>query len=187
MSRIVKTRNNLKEVNFYSTKKVMSRANEMFDLFNKSYAKLSSFVKINEEQKEYMKEKFLSFVNPEYIKFVENENKEIVAFAIIMPSFAKALQKMNGKLFPFGFLNLLWAKKFNKDVTLYLIGIDPNYQKLGVTAIIFNSFIQTLKNKGIKICRRTPELTDNLSIDKIWKNFSPKLIKTRCTYKKELH
>ena len=129
MSRIVKTRNNLKEVNFYSTKKVMSRANEMFDLFNKSYAKLSSFVKINEEQKEYMKEKFLSFVNPEYIKFVENENKEIVAFAIIMPSFAKALQKMNGKLFPFGFLNLLWAKKFNKDVTLYLIGIDPNYQK----------------------------------------------------------
>ena len=187
MSRIVKTRNNLKEVNFYSTKKVMSRANEMFDLFNKSYAKLSSFVKINEEQKEYMKEKFLSFVNPEYIKFVENENKEIVAFAIIMPSFAKALQKMNGKLFPFGFLNLLWAKKFNKDVTLYLIGIDPNYQKLGVTAIIFNSFIQTLKGKGIQVCRRTPELTDNISIDKIWKNFNPKLIKTRSTFRLNLN
>ena len=187
MSRIVKTRNNLKEVNFYSTKKVMSRANEMFDLFNKSYAKLSSFVKINEEQKEYMKEKFLSFVNPEYIKFVENENKEIVAFAIIMPSFAKALKKMNGKLFPFGFLNLLWAKKFNKDVTLYLIGIDPNYQKLGVTAIIFNSFIQTLKGKGIQVCRRTPELTDNISIDKIWKNFNPKLIKTRSTFRLNLN
>ena len=87
----------------------------------------------------------------------------------------------------FGFLNLLWAKKFNKDVTLYLIGIDPNYQKLGVTAIIFNSFIQTLKGKGIQICRRTPELTDNISIDKIWKNFNPKLIKTRSTYKLNLN
>ena len=79
------------------------------------------------------------------------------------------------------------AKKFNKDVTLYLIGIDPNYQKLGVTAIIFNSFIQTLKGKGIQICRRTPELTDNISIDKIWKNFNPKLIKTRSTYKLNLN
>ena len=69
-------------------------------------------------------------------------------------------------MFPFGFLHLLRAKKFNKDVTLYLIGIDPNYQKLGVTAIIFNSFIQTLKDKGIQICRRTPELTDNISNDK---------------------
>ena len=47
--------------------------------------------------KEFMKEKYIKFINPEYIKFVENENKEIVAFAIIMPSFAKALQKMNGK------------------------------------------------------------------------------------------
>ena len=187
MSRIVKTRNKLNEVNFTSTSEVMKRTNDMFDLFNRSYAKLSSFVKINQEQKEFMKEKYIKFINPEYIKFVENENREIVAFAIIMPSFAKALQRMNGKLFPFGFLHLLWAKKFNKDVTLYLIGIDPNYQKLGVTAIIFNSFIQTLKDKGIQICRRTPELTDNISIDKIWKNFNPKLIKTRSTYKLNLN
>ena len=187
MSRIVKTRNKLSEVNFNSTSEVMKRTNEMFDLFNKSYEKLSSFVKINEEQKEFMKEKYIKFINPEYIKFVENEKKEIVAFAIIMPSFAKALQKMNGKLFPFGFLNLLWAKRFNKNVTLYLIGIDPEYQKLGVTAIIFNAFIQTLKNKGIQICRRTPELTDNISIDKIWKNFNPKLIKTRSTYRFEIN
>jgi hypothetical protein len=187
MSRIVKTRNNLREVNFYSTNKIMERANEMFDLFNQSYAKLSSFVKISDEQKEYMKEKFLSFINPEYIKFVENSENKIVAFAIIMPSFAKALQRTRGKLFPFGFLHLLYAKKFNKDVTLYLIGIHPEYQKLGVTAIIFNSFIQTLKNKNIQVCRRTPELTDNISVDKIWKNFNPKLIKTRCTYKGKLH
>ena len=169
MSRIVKTRNKLNEVNFTSTSEVMKRTNEMFDLFNRSYAKLSSFVKINQEQKEFMKEKYIKFINPEYIKFVENENREIVAFAIIMPSFAKALQR------------------FNKDVILYLIGIDPNYQKLGVTAIIFNSFIQTLKGKGIQICRRTPELTDNISIDKIWKNFNPKLIKTRSTYKLNLN
>tara|TARA_B100001287_G_scaffold45961_1_gene35031 strand:+ start:6244 stop:7362 length:1119 start_codon:yes stop_codon:yes gene_type:complete len=186
MSRIVKMRNKLEEVNFNSTSEVMKRSNEMFDLFNESYANLSSFVKINEKQKEYMKEKYLKFINPEYIKFVENENKDIVAFAIIMPSFARALQKIKGKLFPFGFLNLLWAKKFNRNVTLYLIGIHPEYQKLGVTAIIFNSFIQTLKNKGIQICRRTPELVDNVAIDKIWKNFNPKLIKTRSTFKKNI-
>jgi hypothetical protein len=164
----------------------MLRANEMFDLFNKSYSSLSSFVRISEEQKEYMKKSYLNFINPEFIKFVENDKNEIVGFGIIMPSFAKALQKMRGKLFPFGFLHLLRAKKNVKDVNLYLIGILPEYQKLGVTAIIFNSFIQTLKNKGIEICRRTPELVDNISIDKIWKNFNPKLIKTRSTYKLEI-
>jgi GNAT superfamily N-acetyltransferase len=103
-----------------------------------------------------------------------------------MPSYAWALQKMRGYLFPFGIFYLLFSKFFNKKITLYLIGIHPDFQKRGVTAIIFNSFIQTLKNKGIEICRRTPELTENISIDKIWGNFSPELIKTRSTFKKKL-
>ena len=101
-----------------------------------------------------------------------------------MPSFAWALQKIRGYLYPFGIFYLLYSKFFNKKINLYLIGIHPDYQKRGVTGIIFNSFIQTLKKKGIKICRRTPELTDNISIDKIWENFSPELIKTRSTFKK---
>ena len=103
-----------------------------------------------------------------------------------MPSFAWALQKIKGYLYPFGIFYLLYSKFFNKKINLYLIGIHPDYQKRGVTAIIFNSFIQTLKKKGIKICRRTPELIDNISIDKICENFSPELIKTRSTFKKKL-
>ena len=186
ISDVVKQRNNLQEVTFTKTSEVLKRSNEMFDLFNDSYAKLSSFVKINEEQKQYMKKKYIKFINPEYIKFVENENKKLVAFAIVMPSFAWALQKTRGYLFPFGIFYVLFSKFFSKKITLYLIGIHPDYQKKGVTAIIFNSFIQTLKNKGIKICRRTPELTENISIDKIWENFSPELIKTRSTFKKKL-
>ena len=53
----------------------MKRTNEMFDLFNKSYEKLSSFVKINEEQKEFMKEKYIKFINPEYIKVCRKRKK----------------------------------------------------------------------------------------------------------------
>ena len=74
----------------------------MFDLFNASYASLSSFVPITDIQKEYFKKKYISFINPEYIKFVEDKDQNLVAFAIVMPSFSKALQKANGKLFPFG-------------------------------------------------------------------------------------
>ena len=45
MSRIVKARNKLSEVNFNSTSEVMKRTNEMFDLFNKSYEKAIFFCK----------------------------------------------------------------------------------------------------------------------------------------------
>ena len=186
MSKIIQKRYDFKAVNFNKTEDVLNNVNEMFDLFNKSYSKLSSFVEINDIQKEYIKNKFLRFINPKFITFVFNKNNNIIGFAIIMPSYAKALQKMKGKLYPFGFFHLINAKKNVKNVTLYLIGIDTSHQNKGVTAILFNSLIQNLKGKGIEDCYRTPELIENDAIDKIWKNFNPVLRKKRCTYRKEL-
>ena len=186
MSSIVQKRFDLKPVSFNSTKKVLEFADQMFELFNITYSKLASFIPVNKKQINYMKDKFLSFINPEYLKFVLDNNNKLIGFAVIMPSFAKALQKTNGSLFPFGFLHLLYAKQFPKNVTLFLIGVHPDFQKKGVTAILFNSLLQSLKNKGIKECIRTPELKDNKEISKLWKNFNPITYKTRCTYKKSI-
>jgi GNAT superfamily N-acetyltransferase len=158
----------------------------MFDLFNESYASLSSFVAISDEQKAYFKKKYISFINPEYIKFVVDKNNKVIAFSIVMPSFSKALQKAKGKLFPFGVLHLLRAKKYSKDVIFYLIGIHPDYQNKGVTAIIFNEYHKTFKKKGIINCIRTPELEENTAILQLWKHFDPKVRKRRKTYRKDI-
>ncbi|WOD43409.1 GTP cyclohydrolase [Hwangdonia lutea] len=183
---IIKKRYNLKALYFSKTKEVMPYADKMFDLFNKSYSSLASFVAITDVQKAYFKKKFLGFINPEYIKFVVDKNDELIAFGIVMPSYAEALQKMNGKLFPFGFKHILHAKKHSKKVTFYLIGVHPEYQNKGIHAIIFNEFYNTFSEKGIVECLRTPELVENTAIQKIWKNFNPVTHKKRCTFRKDI-
>lgn len=183
---LIKRRYQLRALKLTKTSEVMPYVNKMFDLFNESYASLSSFVAITDIQKEYFKKKFISFVNPEYIKFVVDKDDELVGFAIVMPAFSKALQKMNGKLFPFGFTHILDAKKNSKDVIFYLIGIHPEYQNKGVHAVIFNEYYNTFTEKGIKTCYRTPELEDNEAIRKIWKHFDPQVYRKRKTYRKDL-
>ncbi|MBM6499151.1 GTP cyclohydrolase [Flavobacterium macrobrachii] len=183
---LIKKRYQLRPLNFTKTKDIMPFVDQMFDLFNKSYASLSSFVAITDIQKEYFKKKYISFINPEYIKFVLDKDDQIVAFSIVMPSFSEALRKANGKLFPFGFYHLLQARKNSKDVLFYLIGVDPEYQSKGVTAIIFNEYYNTFTEKGIKNCIRTPELADNHAIHNIWKHFNPEIFRRRCTFKKNL-
>ncbi|MBP6180478.1 GTP cyclohydrolase [Flavobacterium sp.] len=183
---LVKRRYQLSPLNFKTTKEVMPHVDKMFDLFNKSYASLSSFVAISDTQKEYFKKKYISFINPEFIKFVEDKDHNIVAFSIVMPSFSEALQKSKGKLFPFGFLHLLKARKQSKDVIFYLIGVLPEYQNKAVTAILFKECYETFKEKGVINCFRTPELADNVAIHNLWKHFDPVVHKRRCTFKKEL-
>jgi len=184
---LIKRRYKLTALQLTKTSEVMPYVDKMFDLFNASYASLSSFVEITDIQKEYFKKKFIAFVNPEYIKFVVDEHDNMVAFAIVMPRFAHALQEMNGKLFPFGFAKLLKAKKTSKDVVFYLIGVHPEYQKKGVHAVIFNEYYETFKKKGIIDCYRTPELEDNEAIHKIWKHFFPVVVKRRKTYRKPIN
>jgi len=183
---LIKKRYQLRALKFTKTEEVMPYADKMFDLFNESYSSLASFVAITDVQKEYFKKKFISFVNPEYIKFVVDKDDNLVGFAIVMPAFAKALQKMNGKLFPFGFRHILHAKKHSKDVIFYLIGIHPDYQNKGVHAVIFNEYYNTFTEKGIKTCFRTPELEDNYAIHQIWKRFDPVVYKRRKTFRKEI-
>ncbi|WP_282122353.1 GNAT family N-acetyltransferase [Algibacter mikhailovii] len=183
---LIKRRYKLRALNFTKTSEVMPYVDEMFELFNISYASLPSFVPVSDEQIAYFKKKFISFVNPEYIKFVVDSQNALIGFAIVMPSFAKALQKAKGKLFPFGFTHILHAKKYGKDAVFYLIGVRPDYQNKGVHSIIFNEYHELFIKKGIKMCYRTPELENNEAARKIWRHFTSETYRKRKTFKKNI-
>jgi len=185
-SQLIKKRYGLKALVFKSTAEVMPYIDKMFDLFNTTYAKLSSFVAVSDVQKEYFKQKYIGLINPEYIVFIVDKDDRLVSFSIVMPSFAEALQKADGTLFPFGWYHLLRAKKHSKDVVFYLIGVDEEYQNKGVTAIVFEEYFRVFTNNGIQNCIRTPELEDNHAIHNLWKNFNPEVHKRRRTYRKDI-
>jgi hypothetical protein len=186
VSKIIKKRFELTALDFTKTKDLLPYVDEMFEVFEKSYSKLSSFVPISKAQITFFKKKYISFINPEYIKFVLDKEQKLVAFAIVMPSFSKALQKAKGKLFPFGLFHLLRAKKHSKEVIFYLIGVAPSYQNKGVHAIIFDQYTKTFAPLGIESCVRTPELEDNEAIKKLWEKFDPTTHKKRRTYRKNI-
>ena len=129
---LIKRRYNLKALTFTKTSEVMPYVDKMFDLFNTSYASLSSFVAITDIQKEYFKKKFISFVNTDYIIIIVDKDDNIIRFALVLLAFAKALQKANGKLFPFVFMSILAAKQNIKAFIFYLIGVDLQYHNTDV-------------------------------------------------------
>mgnify|MGYP006191349665 CR=1 FL=1 len=100
---------------------------------------------LNDIQKAYFKKKYIGFINPEFIKFIVDKNDNMIAFAIVMPGFAQALKKANGKLFPFGFLYILREMKKSDSLDLYLTAVRTDLQNKGVNA----SNTATEKRKGV--------------------------------------
>lgn len=186
-AQVIAQRYQLRSLSFTSTKQILPYVDDMFDLLNKTYSHLVTYVPIQQYQIDVYKEKYLPFINPDFIELVVNTNNKLIGFAITMPSFSKALQKANGSLYPLGFLHLLKAKNKNDRAAFYLIGIDPVYQGKGVTAMMFRNVSQNFINYGITMCETNPELEDNLAVQASWKNYDPILHKRRRTYRKDIN
>ena len=173
---------NLKVLHFKKNIEIEPYVNEMFQLIEKTYSNLQTFVPIQKYQINYYKEKYLKYAHPEYIKCVSDQSNKLIGFVIIMPSFTKALKRANGKLLPFGIFHLLKAKYFNNRASFYLIGVDPEYQNKGVIAILINEIQKLFNKKGITEVETNPELEENTSIHQLWKNYKHNLHKKRATF-----
>ena len=105
----------------------------------KEIANLASDILVNPVKVEVAPVSSTADTIQQSIYFVDKDDK-MVGFSIVMPGFSDALKKANGKLFPFGFYHLLQARKHSKEVVFYLIGVLPEYQSKGVTALIFEEY-----------------------------------------------
>lgn len=185
-STLIAQKYKLKVIDFKNKKEIIPLIDPMFKLLDQTYSTLSTYTPISEEQKETYKQKYFPFINKNYIICIEDEHQELIAFAITMPSYSKALQKARGKLFPWGWWYFLQAGKKNDRANFYLIGIHPDYQRRGVTAIIFKEIFVRFKKMGIKFAETNPELEENKSVQALWQDYEPVNHKRRRTYAKEI-
>lgn len=185
-SSIIRERYKLTVIRFKDKKEILPFVDDMFGLLNKTYNTLQTFVPVQQYQIEYYKSKYFSFIHPDYITCIKDANDKLIAFSIVMPSFSKALKKANGSLFPLGWYHLLQAQRKNNMAAFYLIGIDPEYQGKGVTAIIFEEMQHLFNSKGIHTVETNPELKENTAVQLLWKDYSPIQHKERSTFRKSI-
>lgn len=165
------------DVNHYAIK--------VFELINKTHKDLHGFVAFEPEQVDLYVRKYSKILRPEFISLVADEQDELIAFGIALPSISKALQKTNGKLFPFGWYHLWKSLRSNDRLDLYLIGTDPAWRNKGVHASIFYEITKTAIKYKIKKVESNPELETNVQVQLLWKGYNYKQHKRRRTYKKE--
>ena len=183
---LVSQRYNLRLLHLKSSKDLHPYIKPVFELLEESHQGLETFVPLTEKQKAFYARKYAAILNPDYINLIEDEEGKLCAFAITMPSLAKALQKAKGKLFPLGWYHLLQAQKKNDTAEFVLIGIHPKFQRKGITAIIFKEMFETFKKHSIQYLETNPELIDNQNVQSLWKDYNPQIHKRSKTFKKTL-
>jgi hypothetical protein len=180
-------RNKFKIARYRTLKELRAaRQQELFDLLDEAYEELYGSVPLTDRQKNYYAEKYLPFVNPEFVKVVVDENDRMIGFLISMPSLSRAMQKARGRLFPFGFLYILRAlKKFDR-LDFYLAGVKKEYRNRGVDLVMVLDIFKAALKHGVVVAESNPELETNSKIQAEWKFVETRQHKRRRLYRKAI-
>ncbi|MBI1223943.1 MAG: hypothetical protein GC192_01785 [Bacteroidetes bacterium] len=158
----------------------------VFKMLHETYQHLPVFVPISEAQQAFYIKNYIGLLPPKFVCVVENETEGPVGFGLTMPNMAKAMQKANGKLFPFGFFHLLRAQYSNDSGDLTLIGVKEEWRKKGIHSLIFTEIGDSFTKLGYQYFNVNPMLEDNQNVLTLWKEFDHKIHKRRRTFYKNL-
>lgn len=161
---------------------------KIFDLINEAYAPLYGYSQMTQRQIDQYIKMYLPLIDLRMVSLVEDENENLVAVGISMPSLSQALQKAKGKMLPFGWYHLLKALfiKKPKVLDLLLVGVKPEYQSKGVNALLFYDLVPVYQQMGFEYGESNPELELNKKVQAQWSAFESVQHKRRRAYKKVL-
>ncbi len=161
---------------------------KLFRLINETYCVLYGYSLLSEKQIDQYVDLYLGFIDLKMVTFIENEDGELIAAGVSMPSLSEALQKCRGELFPLGWWYLLKTIFIKKPDTLdlLLIGVKPEWQNKGVNSLLFVDLFQNYRNMGFKYAETNANLETNHKVQAMWDPFEKELHKRRWVFAKEI-
>ena len=92
----------------------------------------------------------LPVADQDLLVVAEDEHGEIVGLAIALPDYNQVFKKLNGRLFPIGFIKFLWYKKKINGGRSLILMVDPAFHKKGVSSAMYLHMFQSAMRKGYK-------------------------------------
>lgn len=185
---IVKKKYGLKVKKYKSRKGIKTEyGHALFQLINEAYKNLYQYSTLTERQIDHYIDQYLGLLNLDLVTLIVDKDEKLVGVGISIQSMSRALQKSQGKLFPFGWYHLLRGLKGKCDrVDLLLVAVHPDYQNKGVNALLFQDLIPYYQKNGYKYAESNPEMETNAKVQSQWEYFTTRQHKRRRSYAKKI-
>jgi ribosomal protein S18 acetylase RimI-like enzyme len=99
---------------------------------------------VTEAEAKAMARDLKPIIQPKGVLFAEDNNGRPIGFAIALPDVNSLLQRLNGRLFPFGFIKLLWGIPRLRRYRMFALGVIPEYQGKAVDSLLYHDLYKSL-------------------------------------------
>ncbi|MDT8282609.1 MAG: N-acetyltransferase [Gammaproteobacteria bacterium] len=163
----------------------------MRDIFNDAWQENWGFVPFTEAEFHELGKNLRFLVDPEFIQIAEVDG-EAVAFMVVLPNINEAIRDLGGKLFPIGWLKLLWRLKVRhpESARVPLMGVRRKFQNTrfgaGLAFQVIDACRRPVHKRGAKHIEMSWILEDNVGMRNIIESIGGYAYKRYRVYEREL-
>jgi hypothetical protein len=149
----------------FKTKKELAKyIVPIFRLMNQCFTVLYGYSPFEEEEMVQFAKRYMPGVDPRFIKCVVNTRNEVVGFVVGIPNMSSGIIKAKGRIFPFGFIHILSARKHAKKLDVYLGAVKEEYRSKGVDVLMGYRMFEEAQKAGIEFLDSHHEMEDNIAM-----------------------
>ena len=162
--RALRNNKDIRLVNFTSRRHLKPYIRPVLELMNETFSDIYAYSPLSVKEMNEFADRYLPVLDPRFIKIVENQDKEVIAFIIGMPDISEGVKKSKGYMFPLGFLHVLRAQKKTKVLTLLLGGIRKDYRNKGLDTLMGVEMLKSAIDRGISYIDSHLEMETNVKM-----------------------
>lgn len=141
----VRQKGKFKVVGFNSKKELKKWAQKIGEAYNKTFINNWEYYPFTEREVKFIADNLMVVADPKLIKIILY-NDEVIGFLLAFPDISEALQRMKGRITPWGILDLMREFKKTRIVSLNGAGVLPEYQGRGGNVLMYDEMARTFKD-----------------------------------------
>lgn len=171
--------------------KLSQDLNVILDIFNEAWAENWGFIPMTADEIAHTANSMKPLIKPELVHIAEVDGKP-AAMIVALPDLNEALDGLNGKLLPLGWVKLLWRLKVKgvRGARILLMGVRPKYQSgfLGaaLAVTVMTKLHDALRRDGYKEAELSWILDDNAPMIRLVESAGATAYKRYRIYEKNL-
>ena len=119
------------------------------ELSNSSIIDNWGYSPVTKAEVEAMAQDLKQVLQPKGVLFAEDQDGRAIGFALALPDVNSLLKGLNGRLFPTGFLKLLWGIPRLRRYRLFALGVVPEFQGKAVDSLLYRALYESMYSPDV--------------------------------------
>lgn len=165
--------------------KLEKEFDDLREIYNDANSDNWGFLPLTEKEFQDTATQFRQFVPADLVIMAEKDHR-LIGFVVAIPDLNQAfIHIKSGKLFPLGFLKLLWYRTKITNSRILILGVSKEYRNRGIDIVLYKKIQENLAKHGIYHGEACYVMENNVRMNSIMKKIGGVEVKKYRIYQYE--